>query len=90
MTQSEHRTQVLKELSIAVSQVKTARGNKPQPLEILELDMRLEDVGIDSISVAEVVDLFEQKFNAILPFEHLILAESVGEFIETICSTQNS
>ena len=90
MTKTEHKANVLKELSIAVSQVKMARGNKPQPLEILELDMRLEDVGIDSISVAEVVDLLEQKFDAILPFEHLLLAESVGEFIDTICTTQTS
>ena len=90
MTEIEHRANVLKELSIAVSQVKTARGRKPQPMELLELDMRLEDVGIDSISVAEVVDLLEQKFDAILPFENLLLAESVGEFVDTICAKQTA
>ena len=70
----------------AVAKVKAARGRPFDLPETLSGDTRLDELGIDSMSIAEVVDVIEERFDCELPFDKLLLVESVDEFIDVVCA----
>jgi len=50
--------------------------------------LRLDELGVDSISIAEIVDEIEKRFKVELPFDELLLVESVEQFIDVICDSE--
>jgi acyl carrier protein len=79
------RTTVFEAIFQAVVQVKASRGIRYELPKTPDPSIRLDALGIDSISIAEVVDVLEQRFKVELPFSDLMLVESVEQFIDIIC-----
>ena len=82
---SLERKTVLRAVFEAVAQVRATKGRPYKIPENLDPSTRLEELGIDSISIAEVVDVLEQRFELELPFDRLMLVESLDEFIDVVC-----
>lgn len=71
-----------------LNEVKQVIGKQARvPIDQLTADTRLEDIGIESIDVIEIVFALEEKFGVTLPFNANELA--VSEF-ETIGKVANA
>lgn len=60
------------------------RLHLPEPFD---RSFPLQQVGIDSLLIAELVMDIEARFDIELPFARLSSAETIGEFIDEVCAT---
>ena len=89
MANTSDRKAVLQAVFEAIAQVWAGRGRRYTMPQTLDPSMALDELGIDSISIAEVVDVLEQRFERELPFDQLILVQSVDEFIDVVCGSES-
>ena len=71
-----------------LNEVKQVIGKQARvPIDQLTADTRLEDIGIESIDVIEIVFALEEKFGVTLPFN---ANESAASEFETIGKVANA
>lgn len=79
------RNEVLEAVLVSAKRLRQRNGKSPQfELQRFDENTRLDELGVDSISVAEIVDDLETQFDMELPFDELLMVESVDQFVDVI------
>jgi acyl carrier protein len=79
------RNEVLEAVFVSAKRLRQRNGKSRQfAPQRFDENTRLDELGVDSISVAEIVDDLETQFDMELPFDELLMVESVDQFVDVI------